>query len=244
MEKKEFQIDDFLYDYIISDISKEYDWLKDIKNINNLENYINTIIKLHLKINNVFEYLDFLNIIRKLNEVIKSELPHINNELFENVYLLFTMYCVSGNDVLKQSLKITEKKIKDNLIQNFNKIFPNWEFIKDEYYIENVGFIDILAKDKETNRYVIIEIKKDETNPNKQLLKYSKDFINPILVGITDMDKKKYKNNIIYFKTKDILNKLKQLEGKYERCREKVKQYIDLVGTDVKFINGGKLIEE
>jgi Rha family phage regulatory protein len=30
----------------------------------------------------------------------------------------------------------------------------------------------------------------------------------------------------------------------YERCKEKIKQYIDLVGTDVKLINGGKLIEE
>jgi conserved hypothetical protein len=30
----------------------------------------------------------------------------------------------------------------------------------------------------------------------------------------------------------------------YERCKEKVKQYIDLVGTDVKLINGGKLIEK
>lgn len=30
----------------------------------------------------------------------------------------------------------------------------------------------------------------------------------------------------------------------YERCKEKVKQYIDLVGIDVKLINGGKLIEE
>lgn len=198
--------------------------MEDIKNINDLESYINTIINIHFKINNIFEYIDFLGIIRRLNEVIQSELPSINNNLFDNIEMLFTMNCVSGNDVLRQSLKITEKEIKDNLIQNFNKIFPNWEFIKDEYCIENVGFIDILAKDKETNRYVIIEIKKDETNPNKQLLKYSKGFINPILVGITDMDKKKYKNNIIYFKTKDILNKLKQ--------------YIDLVGTDVKLIGG------
>lgn len=30
----------------------------------------------------------------------------------------------------------------------------------------------------------------------------------------------------------------------YERCKEKVQQYIDLVGTDVKLINGGKLIEK
>lgn len=30
----------------------------------------------------------------------------------------------------------------------------------------------------------------------------------------------------------------------YERCKEKVKQYIDLVGIDVKLINGGKLIEK
>lgn len=222
MEKKEFQIDNFLYDYVVSDIDKEYIWLEDIKNINDLESYINTLIKIYLKMSNAIEYIEFLGIIKRLNGVIQSELPSINNDLFKNIEILFIMNCVSGNDVLRQSLKIIEKEIKDNLIQNFNKIFPNWEFIKDEYCIENVGFIDILAKDKETNRYVIIEIKKDETNPNKQLLKYSKDFINPILVGITDMDKKKYKNNIIYFKTKDILNKLKQ--------------YIDLVGTDVKLI--------
>ena len=210
MEKGEFQIDNFLYDYVISNINKEYIWLEDIKNINDLESYINTTINIHFKINNIFEYIDFLGIIRRLNEVIQSELPSINNNLFDNIEMLFTMNFVSVNDILRQSLKITQREIKDNLIQNFNKIFPNWEFIKDEYCIKNVGFIDILAKDKETNRYVIIEIKKDETNPNKQLLKYSKDFINPILVGITDMDKKKYKNNIMYFKTKDILNKLKQ----------------------------------
>ena len=29
----------------------------------------------------------------------------------------------------------------------------------------------------------------------------------------------------------------------YEKCKEKLKQYIDLVGTDVKFIGGGKLLE-
>lgn len=240
MEKKEFQIDNFLYDYVVSDIDKEYIWLEDIKNINDLESYINTLIKIYLKMSNAIEYIEFLGIIKRLNEVIQSELPSINNDLFKNIEILFIMHYVLGNDVLRQSLNITEKEIKDKLIQNFNKIFPNWEYIKDEYYIENVGFIDILAKDKETNRYVIIEIKKDETNPNKQLLKYSKDFINPILVGITDMDKKKYKNNIIYFKTKDILNKLKQLGRKDKRCKEKVKQYIDLVGTDVKLIGGKK----
>lgn len=30
----------------------------------------------------------------------------------------------------------------------------------------------------------------------------------------------------------------------YEKCKEKVQQYIDLVGIDVKLINGGKLIEK
>lgn len=30
----------------------------------------------------------------------------------------------------------------------------------------------------------------------------------------------------------------------YNNCKEKIKQFFELVGTDVKFINGGKLIEE
>lgn len=30
----------------------------------------------------------------------------------------------------------------------------------------------------------------------------------------------------------------------YSNCKEKIKQFFELVGTDVKFINGGKLIEK
>ena len=99
-----------------------------------------------------------------------------------------------------------EALIKDYIINNFNTIFPNYSFIKDEYEIKGIGKVDILAKDNVNNRDVIIEIKKDTSNPNKQLLAYSKGFNNPILIGITNMNEKHYLDNIIYIKLKDILN--------------------------------------
>jgi hypothetical protein len=98
-----------------------------------------------------------------------------------------------------KSRRTIEKYYRQEIINNFNKFFPKYNFIKQEVSVKNIGKIDILAKDKVSGRNVIIEIKTNKQNPNKQLLAYATGYDNPILVGITNMDKKYYLDNIIYY---------------------------------------------
>lgn len=95
---------------------------------------------------------------------------------------------------------LKESEMSDYIVENFNKIFPNYKFIKREEPIEPIGRIDILANDNITKRTVVIELKVKKKNPNTQLLAYGKNYKNPILIGITEdeLDKKKKLSNITY----------------------------------------------
>jgi RecB family endonuclease NucS len=81
---------------------------------------------------------------------------------------------------------LKEVDMSDYIVQNFNKIFPDYKFIKREEPVEPIGRIDILANDNITKRPVIIELKVKKKNPNTQLLAYGENFNNPILIGITE----------------------------------------------------------
>jgi len=91
--------------------------------------------------------------------------------------------------------------LKTKIIKNFNKYFPTYEFIKDEYQLPDKTRIDILAKDIKTNKYVIIELKSpSKGNVNKQLLHYSSFFDNPIMIGVNHNGEKL--ENAIYMNIK------------------------------------------
>lgn len=102
--------------------------------------------------------------------------------------------------------EIREGEYHKYILNNFNQIFPNYILQESEFKIEGVGRIDILAKDKNTNREVIIELKTKKQNPSKQLLAYSKDFENPILIGITEkeINIKSRIDGILYFTYKEL----------------------------------------
>lgn len=102
--------------------------------------------------------------------------------------------------------EISEKEYHKYILDNFNQIFPNYILQESEFKIKGVGRIDILAKDKSTNREVIIELKTKKQNPSKQLLAYSKDFENPILIGITEkeINTKSRIDGILYFTYKEL----------------------------------------
>lgn len=178
--------------------------------------YINDIkISDYLMKYNKFEefFIEFLKIKIESNNL---ELKLLRKELNNPIY--YTLYKSESLTYLKDILdieiyyynqtdrkeNITEKQIQDYIIQNFNKIFPNYIFVGKEICVDKIGKIDILAKDKESGRDVIIEIKKGEQNPNKQLLAYAKGYKNPILIGITNMDKKFYLDNIKYISVPNI----------------------------------------
>ena len=175
----------------------------DCDDIESLFYYYNEIIK-------YFEYNDLCILNEILNSFVfravydsvlyKSLLNNINS-----IKYLKLLEYVEQRHRLKRKHG-SEALIKECIINNFNIIFPNYSFIKEEYEVKSIGKIDILAKDNISNRDIIIEIKKDTSNPNKQLLAYSKGFNNPILIGITNMNEKHYLDNIIYIKLKDILN--------------------------------------
>lgn len=97
-----------------------------------------------------------------------------------------------------------EKDMQSYICQNFETLFPNFEFVKSEFVIKS-GRIDILAEEKSSKRPVIIELKTDNKNPTIQLLAYSKEFINPILIGVTEkkLANSKMDDDITYYVMKN-----------------------------------------
>jgi hypothetical protein len=85
-----------------------------------------------------------------------------------------------------------------HITKNFQTLLPQYSFIKSEQNIE-LGRIDILAKCKESNRDVIIEIKNNyKNNHSTQLFRYAKSYKNPILVAIAPKFTIKKNSKIIY----------------------------------------------
>lgn len=150
----------------------------------------------------LIEFSSQLSWLREQDWVISRDfgLTLIDNDLLDYI-------CNYNRKIEKDNI---EKILHTDVIENFNKIFPEYTFIKEEYEVKNIGKIDILARDSRSNRDVVIEIKKDKGNPNKQLLAYANGFVNPILIGITNMNKKYYLDNIVYYTWKTIENKSKK----------------------------------
>jgi len=83
---------------------------------------------------------------------------------------------------LGQGLFYMEKQLEDFIIHNwektelgkrFNLIIEEGELVSQQYPTD-IGYIDILAKDKTTNSYVVIELKKNQTSDDTvgQLTRY------------------------------------------------------------------------
>lgn len=85
-----------------------------------------------------------------------------------------------------ENITFREKEMVSEIVNNFGKIFPKYNFIQTEKVVNGIGRIDIFADQNGTP--VIIEVKKGSKNPTQQLLAYATDFVNPILIGITEKD--------------------------------------------------------
>ena len=109
-----------------------------------------------------------------------------------------------------EARKANEEKMKEEIVNNFNSIFPDYTFVGCEKQVGSIGRIDIYALCGE--RSVIIELKTGSKNPNTQLIAYGSKFENPILIGITEKeieDDRKIKG-ISYFTLSELREAVEQ----------------------------------
>lgn len=130
------------------------------------------------------------------------------NEFKEGVYLtlhgIHTLYLAHSVPTINHSL-ISEKNYKDAIIAKWNQIplLSCYELVKPEFHIKG-GAIDILAKDVESNRDVLIELKKGNKSGHKQLHQYGFHFHNPILINISESKPKILIDGITYMVFSDL----------------------------------------
>jgi len=142
--------------------------------------------------------------LRELQKIIQGFMAKYGHEA-----IIYLNDCISAEIVLpcksKESILHKESQIKKEILNNFNGIFPEYDFVETEKSVDSIGRIDIYAKHKE--RPVIIELKTGHTNPNSQLIAYGSKFKDPILIGITEepLPENKKMNNITYL----VFNELK-----------------------------------
>jgi len=150
--------------------------------------------------------------------------------------------------------KCSEELYKKALIQNFNMAFPIYDFVKSERVTIDYDRIDILAKCKETNRDVIIELKVGNKSGHKQLRSYAYEFDNPILINISEQLPKRECADVAYktfgelgilapaikIKKKDNIN-LYFISLRYEFATEsrykEVYEMLNLISTENKILN-------
>lgn len=98
----------------------------------------------------------------------------------------------------KQKIYISELTMHKYILKDFNSIFPDFTLIKSEHKNKG-GRVDIFAKEKDTLRDVIIELKKDDTDTSKQLFRYRDSYNNPRLISVTRKIPNKIYDDIEYY---------------------------------------------
>ena len=172
--------------------------------INNIENYIYEYIKkydyepefieLYEVINQYVDDLDFFNLYR-LKRII-TDLYDISKD---DNYWSYIDYLLALINERRENIFTVESILNEYIVKNFDLIFPKYTFVNKEVKIDKYR-IDILAKEIEPNRDVIIELKISNKNTTSQLLQYSKYFSNPILVSVNNGKVKNKCKDIIYYR--------------------------------------------
>ncbi|MEK6952479.1 MAG: PDDEXK nuclease domain-containing protein [Nanoarchaeota archaeon] len=151
---------------------------------------------------------DKLEYISKENQSISEQDIEADLKTILNYYKKTASVEIRKEDsVLSQGLFYMEKQLEDFIIHNWDKtelgkrfslIIEDGELISQQFRTE-IGPIDILAKDKKTGDYVVIELKKNQTSDDTvgQITRYmgwiKKNKNNPNVKGIiiaAEFDKK------------------------------------------------------
>lgn len=123
--------------------------------------------------------------------------------LSDSIYAEMALPC---NSI--EAEKFSESMMKKEILNNFDKIFPQYDCVKTEKCIKGIGRIDIYAE--ENGRPVIIELKISNKSPNQQLLAYGANFENPMLIGITELPLEKERKipGVKYFSLGELRKKI------------------------------------
>jgi len=140
------------------------------------ESYVFKSYKIEI-LNNDIGYLD--------DEDNALDFKQIETDLFQiiNLYKKFVSIEIKNeSSPINQGLFYMEKQLEDFIIENWSNtefgekydlIYEDGELISQQYQTD-IGKIDILAKDKLTKSYVVIELKKNQTSDDTigQLARY------------------------------------------------------------------------
>lgn len=112
------------------------------------------------------------------NEIIENDLKHIIISYKKFV----SMEIKNESSPISQGVFYLEKQLEDFIIENWDRteFGKKYDLIEEEgrmisqQYPTSIGKIDILAKDKKTKNYVVIELKKNQTSDDTigQLSRY------------------------------------------------------------------------
>ena len=175
-------------DYIISN------YVNNDPDVNSVEKLIaiNTISKMILNTACKKSLLEIMDIIGRLSNIIPE---HTSSALL----------CLAAHSLGARSEKSNREELyKIKIIDNFDLIFPYYQYIGTEVKTKAGGFIDILAIDRSSKKHVIMELKLGAKNCARQLYGYAVDFEDPVLISITELDVKNKQNDIIYLTTNEL----------------------------------------
>lgn len=116
-------------------------------------------------------------------------------------------------DIHCKKCQIPESEYEKKIIQNFNKIkqFKNYNYINNQVQLKQLDRIDILAKDIDTNKFIIIELKKNKVSAHRQLRSYAVEFDQPILINISEKIVENKRDGIIYLTFNELFNTINEV---------------------------------
>lgn len=122
-------------------------------------------------------------------------------------YTLAALIKVASDKFLEvlRAGRTNEADLHEAVVTNFSNAFPTFEYVGSQVKTKAGGFIDILAKERDTKRPVLIELKLKDKNCARQLYGYAVDFENPILISITEETVGLQQPDITYLLFKDVL---------------------------------------
>jgi len=176
---------------------------------------------------------DLINLVQTCKDI-SCEL-HCRSGLYYYLSDLQYTLTLAWRNSKKKKTNVSEKDYEELLINNWDNssLGMTYHLVKSQHVLPDRDMVDILAKDIESGRDVIIELKKGSTNGYKQLRSYATFFHNPILINISVDEVNSKRNDIIYFTFRQVLAEslikpLLELDKQYNEIKDTLKPLFEV----------------